>query len=136
MPAFLFEKGRAAPLVLAAIVGARIALRFGPALVASLAHLLPFCVAPGVGILLPLALVVCYITRQSQYTSNTILQRTLHAFFYLTEQKNSLTTRHVQPRPSRILSRCADDMRTILEQQGAGHSHLRLGVSADARPTQ
>lgn len=59
-----------------------------------LAHVCPLAV-PGVGILLPLALVVCYITRQSQYTSNNILQRTLHAFFYLTEQKNSLTTRHV-----------------------------------------
>lgn len=50
----------------------------------------------GVGILLPLALVVCYITRQSQYTNNNILQRTMQAFYYLTEQKNSLTTRHEQ----------------------------------------
>ena len=48
----------------------------------------------GVGILLPLALVVCYITRQSQYTNNNVLQLTLRAFYYHTEQKNSLTTRH------------------------------------------
>ena len=47
----------------------------------------------GVGILLPLAAVVCYITRQAQYTSSNILQRTLYTFFHLTEQKNSLTTR-------------------------------------------
>ena len=50
---------------------------------------------PGVGILLPLALVVCYITRQSQYTNNNILQQTLQAFAYFTDQKNSLATRLV-----------------------------------------
>ena len=47
----------------------------------------------GVNPLLPLAAVVCYITRQAQYTSSNILQRTLYTFFHLTEQKNSLTTR-------------------------------------------
>ncbi len=49
----------------------------------------------GVGILLPLAFVVCYITQQSQYSSNNILQRTLYIFFHSTEQKNSLTVGHV-----------------------------------------
>ena len=58
-----------------------------------LAHFAP-SPSSGVGILLPLALVVCYITRQSQYTSNNVLQMTQRAFLYLTEQKNSLTTRH------------------------------------------
>lgn len=45
--------------------------------------------------MLPLAVVVCYITRQSEYTSNNILQRTLYVFFHLTEQKNSLSVSKV-----------------------------------------
>ena len=62
---------------------------------------------PGVGILLPLALVVCYITRQSQYTSNNVLQLTLRAFYFLTEQKNSLTTRHERAAPPALHIPCA-----------------------------
>jgi hypothetical protein len=99
LPAFLFEKGRAAPLVLGAIVGAlsRAAVRAARntrAQARAEARRGPVC-SPGVGILLPLAAVVCYIMRQSEYTSNNILQRTLYVFFHLTEQKNSLTVRHV-----------------------------------------
>ena len=73
----------------------RVALRLARVRDASRARLLLTpAIVPGVGILLPLALVVCYITRQSQYTSNNILQLTQRAFFYMTEQKNSLSTRH------------------------------------------
>lgn len=69
LPAFLFEKGRLAPLVLFAIVG--------------------------VGILLPLGLVVVYITRQAEYSVNRVLQMTSAGFFLQTEQKNSLSTNKV-----------------------------------------
>jgi hypothetical protein len=100
LPAFLFEKGRAAPLVLGAIVGAssRATARWTRtrAQTDTEAHACGVPHRAGIGILLPLAAVVCYITRQSQYTSNNILQRTLYVFFHLTEQKNSLTVRHVR----------------------------------------
>jgi hypothetical protein len=44
-----------------------------------------------VGILLPLAAAVCYITSITKYSSNNVLQQTLHTYFHLTEQKVSLS---------------------------------------------
>jgi hypothetical protein len=70
------------------------------------------CTTPGIGILLPLAGVVCYITRQAQYTSNNILQRTLYVFFHLTEQKNSLTIRR---------ARVSIQLRALQLQHSAAH---------------
>ena len=74
LPAFLFEKGRAAPLVLASIVG--------------------------VGILLPLSAVVYYILQQQKYANN-VLHKTMAAFFYFTESKNSLMPRYCLQDPAR-----------------------------------
>lgn len=66
LPAFLFENGKMAPVTLAAIVG--------------------------VGILLPLGLVVWYLTNLSKYGSNNVIQQTLTSYYHLTEQKNVLAT--------------------------------------------
>ena len=122
LPAFLFEKGRAAPLVLALIVGAQVPLW------------LPFfrhvtARSAVVGILAPLAGVVHYILQQSKYTGN-ILQKTVAAFHFFTEQKNSLISRFVAarvgaPAPA-ALSAAAH------AQQSAGDLDLRRRVHAHA----
>lgn len=44
----------------------------------------------GVGILLPLGAVVCYLTNMSKYGNNNVLQQTLGSYFHLTEQKSVL----------------------------------------------
>lgn len=71
LPAFLFEKGRLAPLVLFAIVA--------------------------VGILAPLGAVVVYITNADEYTPNKVLQSTVAVFTSATEHKNSLSPTRVLP---------------------------------------
>lgn len=64
LPAFLFENGKMAPVTLACIVG--------------------------VGILLPLGVVVCYLIKLSKYGGNNVIQQTLASYFHMTEQKSVL----------------------------------------------
>lgn len=90
---------------------------------------LPCARSAVVGILAPLAGVVHYILQQSKYTGN-ILQNTVAAFHFFTEQKNSLTSRFVAarvgtPAPAALSA-------AARAQQSAGDLDLRRRVHAHA----